>query len=201
MLCYYILFSLRLLSLRVFVCGCVCMVVCTCMHVRVGARTFGFYNCPHHIFRGDDKHREMNCLSERATNYCLVFLLVQKSFKNTNDCIFMVVTLLHAGLLCVLQKWFLWRPQGSSSQFGWKTDGSTEFVVLLRNKLLLDHDFSPETHGLILFHSLLSHYIRTQLVPIMIKLYKTANKMQQQGSQRTSKPTTKDNQNFFVDSY
>lgn len=65
--------------------------------------SLGFYNCPCHIFRGDDKHREMSCLSERVTNNCLVFLLVQKSFKNTNDCIFMVVKL-HAGFLCVVKK-------------------------------------------------------------------------------------------------
>ncbi len=77
---------------------CVCVCARACMHIHVGARIFGFYNCPCHIFRGDDKRREMSCLSERVTNYCLVFLLVQKSFKNTNDCIFMVVTL-HAGLL------------------------------------------------------------------------------------------------------
>lgn len=85
----------------VYLCAVEC--VCAHMHMRVGARISGFYNCPCHISRGDDKRREMSCRSERATNYCLVFLLVQKSFKNTNDCIFMVVTL-HAGLLCVLQK-------------------------------------------------------------------------------------------------
>lgn len=73
------------------------------MHICVCARIFGFYNCPCRIFGGDDKCREMSRLSEKATNYCLVYLLVQKSFKNTNDCIFMVFTL-HAGLLCVLQK-------------------------------------------------------------------------------------------------
>ncbi len=73
------------------------------VYICVDARISGFYNCPCHIFRGDDKLREMSCLSERATNYCLVFLLVQKSFKNTNDCVFMVVTL-RTGLLCVLLK-------------------------------------------------------------------------------------------------
>lgn len=82
----------------------ICMCVCVYMHTRVHARFFGFYNFPCHIFRGDDKCREMSCLSEKTTtHYCLVFLLVQKSFKNINDCIFMVVTL-QAGLLCVLQK-------------------------------------------------------------------------------------------------
>lgn len=117
------------------VCGycpsvCLCVAPCACMcacvrrmhecvlyihaHLCVSARFFGFYNCPCHIFRGDDKRREMSCLSERATNYCLVFLLVQESFKNTNDCIFMVLTL-RTGLLFVLQKWFLWRPQSSGS--------------------------------------------------------------------------------------
>lgn len=57
----------------------------------VHAWFFDFYSCSCHIFRSDDKQREMRCLSE---NCCLVFLLVQKGFKNTNDCIFMVVKLL-----------------------------------------------------------------------------------------------------------
>lgn len=61
-----------------------CVAMCVCTDVSVPG-SLGFYNCPCHIFRGDDKHGEMSCLSERATNYCLVFLLVQKSFKNTND--------------------------------------------------------------------------------------------------------------------
>lgn len=63
---------------------------------------------------------QVSCLSKSAANYCLVFLLVQKCFKNTNDCIFMVVTL-HPGLLCVLEKWFLW--QSSSSQLAGRQTG------------------------------------------------------------------------------
>lgn len=127
------------------VCGyCPSVCVHDCIHTFIPShcQVFFFFlnDCPHHIFRGDDKRRETSCLSKRESDFCLVFLLVQKSFKNTNDCIFMVGTL-HIGLLCVLQKWFLWRPQSSSSQFGRKTFGSAGFVVPLRNTLLLDLEF------------------------------------------------------------
>lgn len=59
-----------------------------------------FYYCPCHIFTSDDKCGEKSCFSETGASYRLVFLLVQKSFKNTNDCIFMVVTLHNWSPLC-----------------------------------------------------------------------------------------------------
>lgn len=90
-----ILFILELLhhmNVAVHVCACVSH-ACPCQGLWV------LHLCSPY-FRGDDKGREMSFLSEEATIYCLVYLLVQKRLKNTNGCIFMVV-MFHAGpLLC-----------------------------------------------------------------------------------------------------